>query len=142
MINRRLIGTKKYIVCFLFVTILGIFSLQGCGSTTNASQGEPNPPGVYTDSTLIDQLRKDFNDLKACTRLSKGNFEDISVIIMPTSFPCRWYDGNCSGQFVSPNTIKLGSPYVWKHEAIHYLLHINSGDSDPGHQSNLYQSCI
>jgi len=133
---------RQYTIYILLVTFAGLFLLQGCGSISNASDGEPNPPGVYTDSTLIDQMRKDFDDLKVCTGLSKGVFEDVSVIIMPTSFKCRWYDGACSGEFSPPNTIKLGSPYVWRHEAIHYLLYLNKGYSDSSHQSKLFQSCI
>ena len=141
MLKHQHPGHRQYIVG-LFLTVLALSGLfQGCGTSSNASQGEPNPPGVFTDSTLIDQLEKEFDELKACTQLSKGNFEDVSVVMMPKSFPCRWYDGACSGEFVVPNTVKLGSPYVWKHETIHYLLYLNTGDSDPDHQSPLYQTC-
>ena len=135
-------GNYNRLFIYLLLAIFGLSSLYGCGSESTASQGEPNPPGVFTDSTFINHLKKDFDDLKACTGLSKGEFEEVTIVVMPPSFPCRWYDGECSGEYNPPNTIKLGSPYLWKHEAIHYLLHVNNGNSDSSHQSPLFQSCI
>lgn len=124
------------------LALAAVLALQGC-STSNASDGsEPTPAGVFTDTTLTAHLEQAFGEAKACTELSNGAFADTTVVMMPPSFPCRWYNHSCSGEFVTPNTIKLGSPYVWKHEAIHYLLYLNTGDADPNHTSPFFQSCI
>lgn len=119
-----------------------VLVLQGCGTSNASEGGGPTPAGVFTDATLTVHLEKSFGEAKVCTQLSKGAFTDTTVVVMPPSFPCPWYNHSCSGEFVPPNTIKIGSPYVWKHEAIHYLLYLNTGDSDPNHTSPFFQTCI
>ncbi len=115
--------------------------LQGCGES-KASTGDPTPAGVFLDSTLTPHLKTAFDEVKACTQLPEGSFAEATVIVMPPTFVCQWHDGQCSGEFVPPNTIKLGSPYVWKHEVIHFLLYRNTGQSDPTHQSPFFQTCV
>lgn len=132
---------QKFIVYLYGLSVILSF-LQGCGAISTASDGEAALPGVYMDSTLNDHLKKEFEELKVCTGLHTGEFEDVTVVIMPPKFECRWHGGACSGEFSPPNTIKLGSPYVWKHEAIHYLLYLNTGYADSSHQSSLFQACI
>ncbi|MFQ5779400.1 MAG: hypothetical protein ACE5HN_01280 [Nitrospiria bacterium] len=136
------VGIAKRYVLFTLLGLLGLFMLQGCGSNSSASQGEPKPPGVTVDPTLSANLAKSFDEVKACAGLTTGEFKDIAVVVMPAVFPCQWYKDGCSGEFDSPNTIKVGSPHIWKHEVIHYLLYLSTGDSDPTHQSPLFQSCI
>lgn len=83
-----------------------------------------------------------FKAAKACSNLELGNFEDVSVVFMPPNFPCKHYDGGCSGEYVHPNFVKVGSLFVWKHEVIHYLLDLNTGDPDAGHRNSLFKDCI
>ncbi len=60
---------------------------------------------------------------------------------MPPSFPCRYYDSGRSGEYLTPNHIKIGSHYIWRHEVIHYLLYLNTGDADASNQSPLLNTC-
>ncbi len=135
-IFRRLLGT--------LIALTSLTILTSCGGAEFGSGGvnKANPPGLFTDATLSDYLETSFNEVQACTGLTEGTFVDLTVVMMEPQFPCRWYDGGCSGEFVTPNTIKLGSPYVWKHEVIHYLLYRNTGASDSAHDSTLFWDCV
>lgn len=117
--------------------------MAGCGPVeTGDGTNKVSPAGVYTDATLIDHLQVAFDETKTCSALEAGEFEDLSVVMMEPRFPCPWYANGCSGEFVTPNTIKLGSPYVWKHEVLHYLLYVNTGRADPDHDSSLFWECV
>ncbi|MBN4054552.1 hypothetical protein JYT87_02465 [Nitrospira defluvii] len=114
-----------------------MFSIAGCG--TNVSAG---PSGVFVDNTTETFLKQAFSEAKGCSGLEQGAFEDVSVVFMPPTFPCKHYAGGCSGEYMSPNFLKVGSLFVWKHEVLHYLLDLNTGDPDPGHLSPLFKDCI
>jgi len=126
------------------VAVIGLFVLSGCGPVDLGGGGmnKANPPGLFTDATLVEYLENQFAEVKECAELAHGEFPEVTVVMMEPQFPCRWYEGGCSGEFVTPNTIKLGSPYVWKHEAIHYLLYVNTGHADADHQSRLFWDCV
>jgi hypothetical protein len=123
---------------------VGLLVLSSCGAQGIGGGGfnKANPPGLFTDQTLVEYLQTAFDEAKACAGLANGSFDDLTVVMMEPQFPCRWYESGCSGEFVTPNTIKLGSPYVWKHEVIHYLLYVNTGDSDSAHKSSLFWDCV
>jgi hypothetical protein len=119
--------------------ILGTFillGLGGCGNSTSAS-----PAGIYIDGMTQEYLKQSFDETKSCTALTEGKFEDLSVGMMPPFFPCSYYSNGCSGEFVEPNTVKVGSLYSWRHELVHYLLYINTGDADQSHRSPLFDTC-
>jgi hypothetical protein len=127
--------TAQAPICLL----LGIFTflaLSGCGNRLSAA-----PAGVYVDSTTEQYLQQAFDETKACTQLTQGEFEEVSVVLMPPNFPCQYYASGCSGEFVEPNLVKIGNLYVWRHELIHYLLYLNTGDPDTAHQSPLFNQC-
>lgn len=137
----------KFILCLLYLF------LSACGAAEHFSPG-PNPAaapdapppvgiyiGVYVDSTAESWLRDQFNSVKACAGFERGSFEDLTVVIMPPTFPCPYYPDGCNGEFVSPATIKMGSAYIFRHEVIHYLLYRNTGDADPEHRSDLFEKC-
>jgi len=121
------------------LVLLSSCGQQGLGG---GAFNKANPPGLFTDQTLVEYLQTAFDETKACAGLANGNFDDLTVVMMEPQFPCRWYESGCSGEFVTPNTIKLGSPYVWKHEVIHYLLYVNAGDADSSHSSELFWDCV
>ncbi len=131
------------VVCSLFGGTAMLFLLSGCGVDPLEAAGvaKANPPGLYTDATLVDHLETGFYEAKSCANLENGDFTALTVVIMEPRFPCRWYAGGCSGEFVVPNTVKLGSPYVWKHEVLHYLLNVNTGDPDSSHTSDVFAEC-
>lgn len=135
-------GRTRALACALLGG-LGLLALSGCGPQAFGSDGvhKVSPPGLYTDATLLEHLQKGFYEAKDCAGLAAGEFDDLSVVIMEPQFPCQWYPNGCSGEYVVPNTVKLGSPYVWKHEVIHYLLYVNTGNSDSGHASDLFWQC-
>lgn len=113
----------------------------GCGQLPVEQQGggaRPGPAGVYTDVSLGEFLQARFETVKACTGLTEGAFEELSVVMMEPVFTCPWYPEGCDGEFVPPNTIKLGHPYSWSHEVIHYLLYANTGSADTTHASDLF----
>jgi hypothetical protein len=120
------------------------FGISSCGPADlgGGTFNKANPPGMFTDSTLVEYLHEGFDEAQACSGLTGGTFDDLTVVMMEPQFPCRWYENGCSGEFVTPNTIKLGSPYVWKHEVLHYLLYVNVGDADSGHASALFWDCV
>jgi len=125
---------QKSVYCLLGFLML---SLSGCGEQASAG-----PSGIYVDDSTQAFLEDEFNDTKACANLEKGAFKDVSVVFMPPTFACRHYAGGCSGEYVNPNHLKVGSLYVWRHEVIHYLLDLNKGDPDPAHKSALFKTCI
>jgi hypothetical protein len=112
-------------------------ALSGCGEKISAA-----PTGIYIDSTTDQFLQKAFEETKICTGFSGGKYEEVSVVMMPPTFPCKYYTGGCSGEYVEPNLIKVGSLYSWRHEVVHYLLQLNTGDPDASHQSPFFQSCV
>lgn len=133
-------GKERRIYLFeILIGLLFVLALNGCGRDGHSATA--NPPGVFIDTTTEDFLRKAFDQTKACADLLEGKFEEISIIVMPPSFPCKYYANGCSGEYVSPNSIKIGSLPMWKHEVLHYLLHINTGDPDTHHQNKLFQTC-
>lgn len=126
--------------------VLSLF-LAGCGAAESsaappAAAPEPPPPvGIYVDSTAEAWLRDRFYAVKACAGMEKGEYEDLTVVLMPPLFPCPYYADGCSGEYVSPSTIKLGSVWMLPHEAVHYLLWRNTGDADAAHKSPLFEQC-
>lgn len=112
-----------------------LLAVCACGSADAAQ------PGVYVDDTLVADLATRFDQVQECADLPAGSFEDLAVVMMPQRFPCPYYSGICSGEFVPPNTIRIGTPYDWKHEVVHYLLYVNTRGADPGHESELFWRC-
>ncbi|MFQ5509084.1 MAG: hypothetical protein ACE5FN_07085 [Leptospirillia bacterium] len=128
-------------VGFLSVILL----LWGCGGDIPSPGGgagsaapQAAPPGLYVDATLYDYLSEGFDEVQACTGLEAGTFDALTIAMTQPIFPCHWYDTGCDGEFVEPNLMKLGHPYAWKHEVLHYLLYVNTGDSDPNHTNELF----
>ncbi|NOY84303.1 MAG: hypothetical protein GXO96_05715 [Nitrospirae bacterium] len=113
------------------------FSMSACGEEVSAGKA-----GLFIDDSTTTFLKTEFDDTKACAKFENGAFEDVSIAIMPPTFPCKHYAGGCSGEYVNPNHLKVGSLYVWRHEVIHYLLDLNTGDPDAGHRSDLFKTCI
>jgi hypothetical protein len=123
----------------MLMTLLGLLmlSIAGCGTSVSAG-----PTGVFVDTSTESFLRKSFSETKACGAFKDGVFEDVSVVFMPPTFPCKHYASGCSGEYINPNFLKVGSLYVWKHEVLHFLLDVNTGDPDPAHRSTLFQNCV
>ena len=126
--------------CLYLGVVLGIvISMTGCGKTSQAASSSLQ--GVFIDANTIAFLQSKFDETKTCTQLTKGSFNELSIIMMPPSFPCPYYASGCSGEFDEPNLVKVGMFSSWKHEVVHYLLYVNSGDPDTNHSSSLFQSC-
>ncbi|MHB8482840.1 MAG: hypothetical protein ACYDBV_08955 [Nitrospiria bacterium] len=115
-----------------------IANLLGCGNNQAAASGVQ---GVFIDSNTISFMQTQFDETKTCTGLSKGSFSDLSIIMMPPSFPCPYYTTGCSGEFDTPNFIKVGMFNSWRHEVVHYLLYVNTGDPDSQHTSPFFKTC-
>jgi|GEM_PF-1169971 hypothetical protein len=137
-------GRKARVALRALLGAGGLLLLTSCGvqDLTGGGFNKPNPPGMFTDQTLVEYLQAGFDEAQACSDLARGSFDDLTVVMMEPQFACRWYESGCSGEFVTPNTIKLGSPYVWKHEVLHYLLYVNTGDADSNHASELFWDCV
>ena len=121
-----------------FVLVL-VMATMGCGKTSQAAASSIQ--GVFIDANTITFLQTKFDETKTCSQLSKGTFNDLSIIMMPPSFPCPYYATGCSGEFDEPNLVKVGMFSSWKHELVHYLLYVNTGDPDTNHTSPLFQTC-
>ncbi len=111
--------------------------MSGCGEQASAGKA-----GLFIDNSTENFLKAEFNDTKICGGFENGSFEDVSIVMMPPTFPCEHYAGGCSGEYVNPNHLKVGSLYVWRHEVIHYLLDLNNGSPDAAHKSDLFKTCI
>jgi len=123
----------------LGLTLIIILSMAGCGKTSQAVASSTQ--GVFIDANTVAFLQREFNETVTCTQLSQGSFNDLSIIVMPPSFPCPYYATGCSGEFDEPNLVKIGMFSSWKHEMVHYLLYVNTGDPDTYHKSPLFQTC-
>ena len=130
------ISVYKTLSAYGLLALISVCGLSGCGQELSAA-----PAGVYIDSSTEDFLRKTFDETKSCTGLEKGQFEGLSVVLMPPTFQCSHFANGCSGEYVVPNSVKIGNAYVWRHELIHYFLYVNTGDLDVSHQSPLFSSC-
>ena len=134
----RPLGRVRKPVSFL-LGIAALFILSGCGKEGHSA--ESTPPGLFIDSTTEQFLQKAFDETKTCAQIDEGKFEDISVILMPPVFPCPHYPDGCSGEYVPPNSFKVGALSVWRHEVLHYLLSLKTGDPDSSHASPLFSEC-
>ena len=101
----------------------------------------PGPTGIHLDSTLENHFKAAFTEAKTCGGFEKGEFADISIVIMPPWFKCKAYENGCQGQYTRPNLILISAFSLWKHEVIHYLLDLNTGDPDKDHKNNLFKDC-
>ena len=123
----------------LSAVILMVMGTMGCGKTSEAATSSIQ--GVFIDAITISFLQTKFDETKSCSQLTTGSFNDLSIIMMPPSFPCSYYATGCSGEFDEPNLVKIGMFSSWKHEIVHYLLYVNTGDPDTNHSSPLFQTC-
>ncbi|MBI1824410.1 MAG: hypothetical protein HY200_02635 [Nitrospirae bacterium] len=123
----------------LGLLLITLINTTGCGKTSQAATSSLQ--GVFIDANTIAFLQQKFDEAKTCAQLPKGNFSDLSIIMMPPSFTCPYYTSGCSGEFDEPNLVKIGTFSSWKHEVIHYLIYVNTGDPDTNHTSSLFQTC-
>lgn len=134
---------RCYMQRFMFALLFSSLFFAGCGQITS---GESNitlqPSGMYVDQSTENFLKVKFDELKECGNFKTGEFDELSVVIMPPKFPCKWYESGCGGEFLAPNSIKISSHYYWKHELIHFFLYKTTGDPDTNHMSSLYETCI
>lgn len=131
-------GMARKITSFL-AGLAALVVLSGCGKEGHSA--ESNPPGLFIDTSTERFLQKAFDETKACAGITEGKYEDVSVILMPPVFPCPHYADGCSGEYVRPNSFKVGALSVWRHEVLHYLLDLKTGDPDVSHTSPLFREC-
>ena len=119
-------------------------ALTACGSAVAES---PEAPGVRLDPALESGLEEIFYKVKACTGFSGGDYKNLSI-----KFVFSDPEGN-GGYYSTPNKITVvlfgirpEKPLTYplnsiKHEYIHYLLDLNTGDQDHNHTSAFFQTC-
>lgn len=120
------------------IVIISFLLLFGCGSEAQSTTSPP--PGVFVDATAEQWFRDRFEEAQACTGIEAGNYDELTVAMMPPRFPCPHYVSGCSGEYVAPSTIKVGAITLFSHEVVHYLLD-QVGDPDPNHASELFGRC-
>jgi hypothetical protein len=126
--------------------ILGSILLTGCGGAVSADP--PGQPGVFADITINAMLEKHFDDVKQCTKLEKGKFSEVSVVLVaPSQIVVN--GKSVLGDFVAPNILNIeamkvdGDPITtFRHEVIHYLMNLNTGDPDSNHTSKFFYTCV
>lgn len=124
--------------------------IAGCGSDPSAKEpGVFWEQGTYTGDIAGTEatLRQLFNATKICTESPEGQIEDLHIIIISHPVDCAYPStGLCFGEFEPPNTIRIGQGMLWgslaRHEFIHYLLEVNTGDTDGAHSSQFFLECI
>lgn len=123
----------------------GVFLFfSGCGEMPGKESAAlaPTPSGFYVDSTTETRIKDIFHDVEECANL-KGDFESLTFILMPPAFPCTDLEGKkCDGEFTTPNTIKFSYFWAIRHETLHYLLYLNTGNPDPSHTNKVFESCL
>ena len=138
---RRKFFKKAFKESLLF-GLLGLWAMMNLAGCGTKAQANPAVAGVFVDSMTVSYLRTGFDQAKSCTQLSKGSYDELSVIVMPPVFSCPYYTNGCNGEYSTPNMIKVGDYGAWKHEVIHYLLFMNTGDPDSNHASPFFTSCV
>lgn len=133
--NRSMLRYGLIVLAFCAAAALA----AGCGS--EAASSERMPSGLFIDATTEQWMRDQFAEVQRCTGIGQGSFDDISIILMPPLFPCPHYEAGCSGEYVRPNSFKMGTLSLWRHEVIHYLLDLKTGDEDRGHHNPLFNEC-
>lgn len=96
------------------------------------------PSDVFaTDVSLYDRA---WDEVRACTGLNAAP----PFIVMVQFRTLGDVNGVPVGgrYFTRPSLIVLADGFVAKHEMVHYLLDVNVGDQDDGHQSDFFQSCV
>ena len=101
-----------------------------------------SPPGIFFSERLINQWATRFQETKTCTGFLRGEFQSLTIWAMLPSFPCPFFDGFCGALYQPPNEIFLGHSFLDKHEFIHFLLWVNTGDDDSNHQSPFFVTCV
>lgn len=116
--------------------------LSGCGQIEQqTAELAPTPSGFYVDSTAEARMKDLFKTVEECAEM-KGDFDALTFVMMPPAFPCTESEGKrCNGEFITPNTIKIDSFFVARHEILHYLLYLNTGDPDQNHTDPRFNSC-
>ena len=90
---------------------------------------------------FIDQLKTVYDQVQKCTKLEGQPFEELHIEVYNAVIQCD--SGPCFGQFTEPNIIRYVLSFnFFSHEVIHYLLFLNTGDSDSNHQNELFKSCL
>ena len=118
------------------IILASIAVSAGCGQAPISV-----PTGIHVDQTVEEDLVRSFNETLLWTGFERGDFYELAIVVMPATFPCPHYEGKCSGEYLHPNTVKIGNYTVFRHEIIHYLLDLNTRDFDPEHLSPLFKEC-
>lgn len=120
------------------IAIISLLFLVGCGEAHSSTEPTVN---VEVDPSTVEWLRLVFDEVKACTKIKEGSFENLDIRFMPLLFPCKHYPEGCFGEFVTPSLIKIGYLPNFRHEVVHFLLYWKYGDPDPRHTNQLFQTC-
>ncbi len=128
------------------IMIFMLLFLVSC-DTGNSGGGSAGAPansslvGVSLDSQVVTgKLFDAFEKVKACSGFEMGEFVDLSVLFIERSvIDCD--RSGCKGAFISPNIVHLSAlePEVWRHEFMHYLLLVNTGNAFNKHQHALFR---
>lgn len=122
-----------------FSLLAALAALTACGGPISAQ--EATPPEITYSPEYSAYLQRVFDSTQDCAEIPLGTFEELAITIEPPIFDCDAPNGGCGGQFRPPNLIRLGSPYTYSHELIHYFLFQSTGDPDPEHRSDLFKRC-
>lgn len=132
-------------VVYLFVFLSSVSCGSGGGDNNNHGYGwEYDVQGAsgltlrYDPAEPVDQrtpvaVFEDFyRDVQNCTGLAAPA---PLVLVVPNP-------GGTAGRYYSdPPLITVTGLFVFKHEAIHYLLDHNTGNLDKAHNSELFANC-
>lgn len=108
--------------------------LVGCGPI-------PGERGLFVDISVEQKFASEFEEVKLCMGQELGRYEELSITVMLNPFDCPEHLEGCGGRFTQPNIIRIGNFASWKHEVVHYLLDVNTGDLDPEHLSHFFTEC-
>lgn len=112
---------------------------------TNEENRSAASAGFFATDALWGPLDASLEEVQECTGIHEGAVENLSLHLMSPIFDCPFYEDGCRGAFYQPNILKLGflnPAYITRHELVHYLLFLSTGDADGEHTSPFFSQCV
>lgn len=143
-LNWEFTPPNKIAIRYLDTDFVTAFQSAVAAFLENEVGGTAHPPGITISSGINERLATLFEETKNCVGSDKGEFSELAVYLMPKSFPCPPDASTlCAGYYNTVNRVLTNNlSHVARHEYIHYFLWLSTGNADPGHTNDFFNSCV